>query len=417
MDKVYQRAQCTISADRSRNSNMGCFRTQQAMAPFKVSFPEQGNFWVKEETEECVTRLTSEPIAKRAWTFQERLLSPRIIHFGTEQLYWECNQLATFQVYLADVSKDWFGELHWKGLGSPRGSLEERYRQWEDITCDYSRRSLTKEEDKLVALSGIANIYRASFKDIYIAGLWRNNFPHCLLWSVLDATSCAKPITYLAPSWSWASLTGETYYLGYGSDEYKSLVDIIDIQIDLATSNPTGQVSGGFLQVSGYLHRLPSSDNVDTWNVKRRLEHALVSSSGLNRVDTRFDLDFLCSYDTSSELNVHYCFILRVYWTYENMEGLLLRQTDVPGRFQRVGRFHATSLLACASFKYQPSASNGDRIATSEQWKDLIRQTRYRPPSIGISHDVVEGPGLLYYNNPEVVEGWERFEPQTITII
>jgi len=30
------------------------------------------------------------PLAKRAWVFQERLLSARILYFGSERLYFEC---------------------------------------------------------------------------------------------------------------------------------------------------------------------------------------------------------------------------------------------------------------------------------------------------------------------------------------
>lgn len=30
------------------------------------------------------------PLLRRAWAFQERILSPRIIHFGDTQLYQEC---------------------------------------------------------------------------------------------------------------------------------------------------------------------------------------------------------------------------------------------------------------------------------------------------------------------------------------
>lgn len=33
------------------------------------------------------------PLGKRAWAFQERLLSPRIAHFGASLLFFECNTL------------------------------------------------------------------------------------------------------------------------------------------------------------------------------------------------------------------------------------------------------------------------------------------------------------------------------------
>jgi Heterokaryon incompatibility protein (HET) len=36
--------------------------------------------------------LRDEPLNSRAWTLQERILSPRILHYGTDQMYWECRE-------------------------------------------------------------------------------------------------------------------------------------------------------------------------------------------------------------------------------------------------------------------------------------------------------------------------------------
>jgi hypothetical protein len=35
----------------------------------------------------------SNPLNKRGWTFQERELSPRILHFSADQLWWECRSI------------------------------------------------------------------------------------------------------------------------------------------------------------------------------------------------------------------------------------------------------------------------------------------------------------------------------------
>ncbi|OCL07999.1 hypothetical protein AOQ84DRAFT_294015, partial [Glonium stellatum] len=32
------------------------------------------------------------PIGRRGWIYQERLLSPRILHYTSEQLFWECRR-------------------------------------------------------------------------------------------------------------------------------------------------------------------------------------------------------------------------------------------------------------------------------------------------------------------------------------
>lgn len=49
----------------------------------------------------------------RGWVFQERLLSPRVIHFGKEQVYWECRETTiAFETLLPMVvdKSDWYRE-------------------------------------------------------------------------------------------------------------------------------------------------------------------------------------------------------------------------------------------------------------------------------------------------------------------
>jgi hypothetical protein len=36
--------------------------------------------------------IASEPLSSRAWTLQERLLSARVLHFGRDQMYWQCGR-------------------------------------------------------------------------------------------------------------------------------------------------------------------------------------------------------------------------------------------------------------------------------------------------------------------------------------
>lgn len=37
--------------------------------------------------------LNHAPLNQRAWVLQERLLAPRVLHFGPEQLTWECKEI------------------------------------------------------------------------------------------------------------------------------------------------------------------------------------------------------------------------------------------------------------------------------------------------------------------------------------
>jgi hypothetical protein len=99
----------------------------------------------------------------------------------------------------------------------------------------------------------------------YLVGLWRDDFIRNLLWyvEVLESGNggpSRRPQNYRAPSWSWASIDGGKVVMGSQSDErYRHEgnsspeVQIIDVRIDLLTSDPTGQVKYGSLQLFGPL--------------------------------------------------------------------------------------------------------------------------------------------------------------------
>ena len=53
---------------------------------------------------------------------------------------------------------------------------------WREIVNSYSVRKLTRINDKLPALSGIAGLLKDSSGDTYCAGLWRKSLPFDLLW-------------------------------------------------------------------------------------------------------------------------------------------------------------------------------------------------------------------------------------------
>jgi hypothetical protein len=65
---------------------------------------------------------------------------------------------------------------------APNGPVFIRDR-WYGLMEDYSRRSLTKEMDKLPAISRLAKHYQNIFSnEKYLAGIWNTHLPAALLW-------------------------------------------------------------------------------------------------------------------------------------------------------------------------------------------------------------------------------------------
>ncbi len=128
-------------------------------------------------------------------------MAPRILHYGREQLLWECRELDACETYPEGVLKqtdriypEWFrlgkhrvgidsarlesfdtgGEvLGGRGLTLKPDQRESIYRYWKDTVRAYTRCDLTKAEDKLVAISGLARRVQSLLGDEYSAGLWK----------------------------------------------------------------------------------------------------------------------------------------------------------------------------------------------------------------------------------------------------
>ncbi|KAL5327809.1 hypothetical protein ACEPPN_005514 [Leptodophora sp. 'Broadleaf-Isolate-01'] len=81
----------------------------------------------------------------------------------------------------------------------------------------YSRKDVTFEKDKLFAISGLANLFGHQMGTEYFAGPWKIALISDLLWEV-NANKYARdrPLTYRAPSWSWASVECPVKYLPGG---------------------------------------------------------------------------------------------------------------------------------------------------------------------------------------------------------
>jgi hypothetical protein len=206
--------------------------------------------------------IRKEPLSQRGWTLQERWLAPRLLHFGSQQVLFECyaHQIGEDGSYVqgrikcvhqdspaSQVMQDRYGNL-------PRGSYI-----WSELIVSYSPRALTNSSDKLPAISGLVDIIKAQTGDDYLAGLWRSNLIEGLLWRT------SKPRysigAYRAPSWSWASVDGAVGTMNLGAstediNEWTDIATVLDCQVTLKGRNPFGEVSAGWLKIEGSLATL-----------------------------------------------------------------------------------------------------------------------------------------------------------------
>ncbi len=126
---------------------------------------------------------------------------------------------------------------------------------WARIVTQYSARSLTKETDRLPALSGLAKTFEGRGLGLYVAGIWINDLLKWLEW-----ISQGRKITggaFVAPSWSWASASGSagvSFPRLYHKNQYEhEKAKILGIKNELAGSDTTGTIKLASLLIRGHI--------------------------------------------------------------------------------------------------------------------------------------------------------------------
>ncbi|EHK19258.1 uncharacterized protein TRIVIDRAFT_128433, partial [Trichoderma virens Gv29-8] len=185
------------------------------------------------------------PINTRGWTLQEALLTPRLLIFTNMHMVWKCQ--SGYQPDFHATSRD--ANERRRGEDSPWRT----YSTWHSILNKYTTRQLTEENDRLPAISAIAQAFAAHFKTEYHAGLWGRFLVHDLMWE--NWLSNPNATKTGAPSWSWATMKGELQYDG-GNTDYARAEVVSCRTTPVSDKNPFGAVTGGDLVIRGHLNKL-----------------------------------------------------------------------------------------------------------------------------------------------------------------
>lgn len=271
MGGIYQNSYFTICASMSTSMVSGFFSGKES-ASFAINV-------VDDDDNEAVLRIRESSsllhqasptdLHTRGWTFQEYLLPSRVLEFHQFEISWRCRKLFECECDQINESYDWRRPFidetkHRTDLDITRGEW------WANMVRYYSTRSLTNEQDKLPALSCMAQIYYTASGDTYLAGIWETSLPHSLCWyycrnpysnaKAMELSIGCRPREYRAPSWSWASIDtsdgGECYFWGVDRDELAHMGIVVrkactlhEAACEPATSDPFGRVSYGRIKL------------------------------------------------------------------------------------------------------------------------------------------------------------------------
>lgn len=315
MADIYQNSYLTLAATASSN-DMGGFYAEAnvtAVAEYELTAPQSlihsQYIMVRKKLQHWTwppSKLSKNlfPLLSRGWAFQERILSPRVLHFCMDELLWECKEESVCecgslpelpetkkQVYVPRIesvsqSKErYFRRKTWrraferikvtvlhrardftKGQEAPRidrmGKAPDRLdavENWHRIVEQYSSMKLTTQTDRLPALSGLA-VRSSPVLGIYLAGLWNNSLVSDLMWRVnrLDV-GIERATEYIGPSWSWASVTGPVSYWTEAENKVMQYDDDLiqcssfSGKVRVSGANPYGGIRSGTLYIEGFL--------------------------------------------------------------------------------------------------------------------------------------------------------------------
>lgn len=202
----------------------------------------------------------------RAWVLQERLLSPRVVHFAAEQISWECSHLRGNESWPAGIPYDDFeiktgAAVAFGNMRELQGNQVELNHCWLVIVSRYSECFLTKESDKLIAIAGMAQCTQELMQcqpTEYVAGLWKPFLLQDLLWHLHSHGE--RYATYQAPSWSWASVKGAIVWNPSGArstrvKEFACELRSVEVKL-LHESRYFGPVSSGYIELIAPLYRV-----------------------------------------------------------------------------------------------------------------------------------------------------------------
>lgn len=297
MASVYRNSWLTVSATHSSSPTSGCFNHGQSIDvqtpdedddTLAVLFPAATKlrqdlrlslrFAISHAEFGLLSRPRDNkpfPLLNRGWVYQERLLAPRVLHFGPQELFWECMQdldceCGTLKWSDAEkmgryMNRNTSGELppkisHYAALhiGGKRNLDDTKRKQkllsrWQDMVQEYTQRGLTFSTDRLPAFSGVAAEMMEALEMRYRAGLWEETLPMGLLWERDNVMEMAKPRQdpQPAPSWSWAAVDAPVRFLRSLYGPYRAWeVPSVFANVEEIRCPPLGKDELGQVQVN-----------------------------------------------------------------------------------------------------------------------------------------------------------------------
>jgi hypothetical protein len=370
MSDIYANAWCNIAAEKGADGTSGLFspRDPQTVSILALDLNSDMERPYVFFTSSIWTAVSTSHLTKRAWVHQERCLSRRILHFTSQEIFWEC------QEHKASESQFWGEFSTWldpsasvqleRTLLAPaeqipwsEGILQQ---VWTSCVENFTKGKLSRAEDKLLAIAGLATRFHQRCPSVnYFAGLWDYELMYQLLWRRKEETTYPLPEAYRAPSWSWAAIDGQISLSWRGwNGEYgsnlqnpifkgaKAIARIKKVSIETVAEDRFGQVRSGTLRLVGTIWK-----GTDIWGEgSDHSSHGSGEPKMAMKASAIYDIETQ-KWHRAEERKISVwpdgpipsdklCYSFPLFQTLPAVVGLLLQHSgQARGQFRRVGLF------------------------------------------------------------------------------
>lgn len=355
MAAIYQNAYTVLGADMSPDSHIGFLETNSGSHNFNQGVPiaavdsENSLIYARPmifHNNPCrvFNNGPPEPLSKRAWTMQEQMLASRMIHFATREMIWECNSALLCECMELDGQYSPLS-INQKPMLMTSPWSVKNFKTWYKVVEEVTNRNITKPDDILPCLSGLARRFQDAGAGIYLAGLWLDDLLLGLLWE--GSEHCSRATPYRAPSWSWASVRVDNSYrsphflTGGFLDEdtklTKTYARIVEASCTQKGKDRLGAVSGGYVKIVAPLIEMTPDEDRE-FPVVCGLTPLGVKPGCSRQLTAWLDFEFIPSPDETL-----FCLFVGELSCGSNGQpcrGLVLRKRwDVSETYERVGSF------------------------------------------------------------------------------